>query len=955
MTSTSSLSRQGSVHSLSSLENDSPGPGSSGTSVTIDLANGIAAAAPTLPGTHLVAPLQQRLADVFTSNGGSWPQDLITFLESETNLSQKEIIEVISFIKEQPAVSLTTNAVSSPDQPSEHSVGKVTDALKTEKGDFQIKACTKVAVNKADDGQRGVGDESPEKKANRAGVNGAHSAAAFRSNANQSHALDSIQSVFVRQLDKQRAALNELESKVSALSAQLPVDDMRELKSALHRIKTTTDDLENTTRLAAPENTSPVFDLKVMGDRATKGQADGEKLGGSAREFDATFLDVLKGSSVGSGNHGLERAGWIRTELNGLLDQVKFTTWGRGSGRLGSLFVGPSRELEIEIRKSLMNLFQTNDVQGGRNVGSLNISRMAAMNLVAAGYNPKTMERDAPSLAYKAENVGFSTLTKVMCAASRAGKTTREPAKHISHRLETLATIQVALQNTLFPEGQHVEVNHLLKTNSCLTEFGALILASVPQDFLILNPELVLKTKELTERCKAEETESDHFQQNKSDFEKLYAEVRVALDAHGRISQPDRKELVAMSDRMVIEVHRRGYIKKAVSSIARGFMRNIGAPLGGMKRAVGEFWEVASAGVRFKAKMADSRDKFPIPSLLLALEKTEKLTKDEKALFKNFLSGKTETLNLRNVDAACLSPSQWNAFKAHVDKTWEFAAPGVPKPTNLVSYPNGLPAEFYLPPGVVLDSAEKKDGSGLSIAGATLTKTRSAPVSANATNRVMAKVSGEGNRCWLRAANAAALEYAGVDAVSERVLKKLEGFQEKWRNPEKNKKFVEVVPDDYEYYMPENQEELAELYTALESARDEGYRLADDKEAKLQKITLQLALSELDSNTQIKDKSKEDDLWRNVSDLFRFQEKQGDASIVVGFLVKSLGIPIFLGTNRDPVATSYEPEALSNSLLPRELDQSGKRADRPLIYHEGHINSGHFEFAINTTEPKPAQ
>lgn len=751
-------------------------------------------------------------------------------------------------------------------------------------------------------------------------------------------------------LNEQQDTLDQL-LKVDV--SNLPENEQVKLKAAIFETQGDINFLKGFSELSEAQSKGPLLDMDVMGGRIVQGNEPKESV---RNQTGATFLDTLKGSSVGAANHGLERALWIRSEMNGLLDTLdRGKTAKTSRDDIIKLAVALDDENADKL-KEVLGLFQTNENFRGYNLGSYNINRVAAMNLIAAGYNPKTLELDAPSLDYKAKEVGFSALTKVLSVASKScGKTTRTPEKHIVPRLEALDGMQQALKDKLYPEGQKAVVEHLLNNNASLTEFGALMIASMPRDFLILHPVFVQEIKALTEKCKVDGKDFENFQANKKAFENIHSDVSKALNEHQSRNEADRIKHVEISNQMVIEVHRRGHIKKAVSSIGRSFMQNIGAPLGGVKRAVGEFWKSSSAGVRFKAALADSRDKSPVPGLLLAIMKADELSETEKTEFKNFLSGKSETLNLRNVDAKCLSLSRWNAFKTHVDKTWESAAPGVPKPTNLVSYPNGLPAEFYLPPGVVLDSAEKKDDSRLLTAGAALTKTASASVSANATNRVMAKVSGEGNRCWLRAANAAALEYAGVDAVSEKVFQKLAGLQSTWNDPEKNTDFAKFVPSDYEFYMPENQEEVAELYKALENARDKEFKLADAQETKLQKITLQLALSELDVKSQLESKLKQDDVWNNFNELLSFNEKQGDVSIVIGFLVNGLGMPLLVTTDTDPEGALYTPEPPRSPLLPRDVDGPGKRADSPLIRHRGSIDSGHFDFARNTTEPKPTQ
>ncbi|WP_334118215.1 hypothetical protein [Limnobacter sp.] len=110
--------------------------------------------------------------------------------------------------------------------------------------------------------------------------------------------------------------------------------------------------------------------------------------------------------------------------------------------------------------------------------------RLAACNVTAAGFNAKTLQLDAPSLAYKVES-GFGALKKLM--VGRAGVYARDPGEYVGNRLSVVSRLSSVLQKELFRDGKPVSLEHAVITPQHAVEASSLILAALPNDLLTIN------------------------------------------------------------------------------------------------------------------------------------------------------------------------------------------------------------------------------------------------------------------------------------------------------------------------------------------------------------------------------------------------------------------------------------------------------------------------------------
>jgi hypothetical protein len=915
--------------------------------------------------------LPQQLNRIFANNKDQWPDTLIEHLKTETGLQEAELSGALDSLAnsagdaDSDASSVYFDAPENMTADDMESTDPLLDRLSginKELTNQRIAVLTD--LKKHNESVKQANEIRVLQNSVRKFSSNATSDTVARAVSAWMAAVDTPPSAPEIKVDKN--CLMRLKADFEALDTQGPGGDG--LNAKLFQVQENMNFLDEFLELSNAGESRPLLDLNVMGGRVEI-NATGEIKTPSLTGGGATFLDVLKGSSVGSGNHGLERAGWIRSEMNGLLDKLDSNKTAKISRNDVTKIAVALDNKNPDKTKEVLALFESNENYGGHNLGSYNINRIAAMNLVAAGYNTKTLERDAPSLEYKTSKVGFSGLTKVMYAASRAGKITREPGKHVQPRLDALAGMQQLLEAKLYPPKQPVEVRHLLTSNLALTEFGALMIAAMPKDFLILNPGFVKEIESLTTKCKNEAAGFEHFVANKEAFVNIHKNLSDALDKHRQKEKAEVTALVEISDQLVVDVHRRGAIKKAVSSIARSFMLNIGAPLGGLKRAMGEFLNASSASMRFKGAMADSRAKHPVPGLLHALKTTENLVDEQKSTLEKFLCGKSDQLDLSQIDKDCFTTDQWRAFKAHVDEKWRAVAPKLSLPRDLVKYPNGLPLEFYLLPGVVPAQAETKaESKAMTRALASGEQSTGHADSAMTVkieeiNRSLNRISGDKNRCWLRAANAAALGYAGVDEVSRRVFEELQALEGKWKELTIEGETATAIPVDYKPFWPQKITDVTELYAALGAAHDKRFVLNDDQEERLQKLTLQLAYSTLQpellsisENRRAGDSQTEGNrLLANFSNLFEMKHVQGDVQIINAFLGNKLGIghgvirarPAQNGL-KDVRVQKNMPHTTVQPMKALKLDASGQPGNMPLIVHSGDVNSGHFSYSLIT-------
>ncbi|MFN7505500.1 MAG: hypothetical protein ACK5Q1_08060, partial [Limnobacter sp.] len=131
----------------------------------------------------------------------------------------------------------------------------------------------------------------------------------------------------------------------------------------------------------------------------------------------------------------------------------------------------------------------------------------------AAGFNTKTLQLDAPSLAYKVD-YGFSAIKKFI--PGRAGVYARNPSEYLGTRLLTMERISSNLRAEVFKNGKPVDLQSAIVTAPHAIEASSLLLAALPNDLLTTNHEEVTSfMKSLREF----EAEVDIAQLNNKEFE----------------------------------------------------------------------------------------------------------------------------------------------------------------------------------------------------------------------------------------------------------------------------------------------------------------------------------------------------------------------------------------------------------------------------------------------------
>lgn len=225
---------------------------------------------------------------------------------------------------------------------------------------------------------------------------------------------------------------------------------------------------------------------------------------------------------VGKGNHAMSRSLALRTCLNEfgsefnifdnrgnhspvVLDGAKRSFLATLDGALG--------EPNSKRSEKIFQFFGEVQIDGTKQCGRVFIHKLAACNVSAAGFNPQTLQLDAPSLAFKVET-GFGPTKKFI--PGRAGVYARNPAEHLGNRLQVLGNISSNLQAEVFKNGAPVDLQASLITPQNAAEASSLILAALPNDLLTTNHEEVTTFMKLAREF---EDEVDAAQQNNEAFD----------------------------------------------------------------------------------------------------------------------------------------------------------------------------------------------------------------------------------------------------------------------------------------------------------------------------------------------------------------------------------------------------------------------------------------------------
>ncbi|MCR2746182.1 hypothetical protein [Limnobacter parvus] len=306
---------------------------------------------------------------------------------------------------------------------------------------------------------------------------------------------------------------------------------------------------------------------------------------------DNVLMRGLKGAfwvgNVNANNHAMGRASWLRTTLAGFgshftrfnnsetTNKRDLSGAGRGGSRtelavLGGMLKDPSSG----AADRMIEFFTT-----GENVEAGDRRRyihdLAAGNLVAAGFNTKTLKLDAPSLQYKVDR-GFSALKKAFYIG-KPGVTARDPIKHIQSRLNVLANISEVFQEALFRNGKPVNIQHAIQTPNQAIEACSLLLAALPNDLLVNKSQEVSRflkqVREFEDLAEANPIKDDLIALNelntfKSTIKNFHEQSANWLNARDKTAETKSESIAASKDTGAIIVSRlrKGTFRKAASS-----------------------------------------------------------------------------------------------------------------------------------------------------------------------------------------------------------------------------------------------------------------------------------------------------------------------------------------------------------------------------------------------------
>lgn len=195
---------------------------------------------------------------------------------------------------------------------------------------------------------------------------------------------------------------------------------------------------------------------------------------------------ALRYGGSGRSNHAMSRSIALRTHLAefgsdfNIYENSKNPTPETVRGDRRSFLSdlnGELRSIDGERADKVLDFLST---EKGRKY----VHRLAASNVTAAGFNAKTLQLDAPSLAYKVEN-GFGWLNRMKIG--RSGIYARDPGEYLGKRLSVLSRLSSTLQKELFREGKPINLDHAVMTPQHAVEASSLILAALPNDLLTVN------------------------------------------------------------------------------------------------------------------------------------------------------------------------------------------------------------------------------------------------------------------------------------------------------------------------------------------------------------------------------------------------------------------------------------------------------------------------------------
>lgn len=291
--------------------------------------------------------------------------------------------------------------------------------------------------------------------------------------------------------------------------------------------------------------------------------------------------DTFWAGNVKASNHAMSRASWLRTmltEFGSMFTEFNkeetenkqdLSDVGSGVSRTQlAVLGGMLKDPKSGPAERMVEFFTTSEGVKA-DTGRKYIHYLAAGNLVAAGFNTKTLKLDAPSLQYKVDR-GFGILKKAFYIG-KPGVTARNPSKHIQSRLTVLANISIVLQEAVFRNGKPVNMQHAIQTPNQAIEACSLLLAALPNDLLVNKSEEVSRflkqIREFEDLAEVNSTDENlnAFKTTIRDFHEQSANWLNARDK----SAETKNESIAESKEtgaMIVSRLRKGTFRKAASS-----------------------------------------------------------------------------------------------------------------------------------------------------------------------------------------------------------------------------------------------------------------------------------------------------------------------------------------------------------------------------------------------------
>lgn len=308
---------------------------------------------------------------------------------------------------------------------------------------------------------------------------------------------------------------------------------------------------------------------------------------GSEKDSKDDSNNGLTSIDVNKKNHACSRASSLRQTLSAFTSQLKkfdelksedqqclsSLTGGSRSdvGILGEKLKNPDSDAAHRMVEFLTRIISPENKTGNeKESGHLHLHKLAAGNLVAAGFNTETLELDAPSLRYKIDG-GFSILKRAF-RPGPDGIAARKPAEHIGRRLDALAKISEVFQEEAFRGGKAASMQHAIQTPEQASEACSILLLALPNDLLVNNADEVSqflkKVQEFEGLVKNKSVKVDNLNEFKLTIKNFHEQAATWLSARNESSKTINESIALSKEtgKGLVEGLRKGSFRKVAST-----------------------------------------------------------------------------------------------------------------------------------------------------------------------------------------------------------------------------------------------------------------------------------------------------------------------------------------------------------------------------------------------------